>query len=681
MSYSDVQNNQSTSKFALVRIEPARWMNDLLTNAGGGIYTATLNGFVVSQVKENGTNLSRVSTVSGSGQYSFNEQTGAISIYPASAPSSSNSIVVFYYLFYTSQRTRSTNEDPEDSTTSIRDWLPRIETSPSVNQSIENITDGFFEIDSSTIQLINNLSEFNNYLTIYDSFYNKEVKIWYCIDSTDNIQKAFIGFVSRLSLEKNKVFLAVKNNFSRISLPALMGDSRAYNYWNLQDYSTLDPSKNSEPIPFYFGRVSRYHHRSIGSQTTAYALDPTSLPEAVCLVYSDRTDTDKNRSWGLGRVSQYGLQEDIYSISTVFHASSYTRLTISNPNTLFAGDVIKLLIGSAGTEYQRVLYVDSSNSYVFVDKATVATYTSLTCKGVSVVINQSGDNPSGWFYPYENRDYTIQFEATDSGNSLVKIVFANNFESSFAGIQVLNPSEHTIHYRLKPKNSKAGHAETLKYILSKVGGLTTSDQTFTDAESDLVTNAAFSIPYFDETDFSDYKDYIGTLLQSTLGFLTLNNNFQVEYRLFGTPSSSGTSITSHQILKDSMKAEIEYEDLIDQIVSYNPHFASVENASLSGASASSNKAKYLHGADRTIRFRHVVESMSTRITSILNLRSNRKVKYSMTTKTIALNSVVGDDYRLEYKLIDSTSSAMCKLIRADKKSNETSIILDDFYGV
>lgn len=681
MTYSQVQNNQSTRKFALVRIEPARWVNDLLTSIGGGIYTVTMSGFIVSQIKENGTSLTRVSTVSGAGQYSFNEQTGLLTIYPTSAPSSSNSIIVFYYLFYTTQRTRSTNEDPEDSTTSIRDWLPRIEQSPSVNQSIENITSGFFEVDSSSIEIINNENEFNSYLSVYDSFYNKEVKIWFCIEDTDNIQKAFAGFVVALSLRGEKVSLTIQNNFARITLPAMMGDSRTYNYWNTQDYSTMQPDKNGLPIPFYFGRVSRYHQRSIGSAVTSYALDLSSLPEAVCLVYSDRTDTDKNRSWGIGRVSQYGLQEDIYSISTVFHAASYTRLTVTNPSTVIAGDVVTLLIGSSGTEYQRVLFVDSSNSFVYIDKSSVVTFTSMRIKGLSICVSQNGiDDKSGWYYIMD-RDYTIQFSATDSGNSLVSIVFANNFEANFTGMQVLSPTDHTVHYRLKPKHSKAGHAETLKLILSKVGGLDINDQSFSNAESELVTNAAFSIPYFDEQDFANYSEYVGLLLESTLGYLTLNNNFEVEYKLFQTPSSSGTSITSHQILRDTMGVDIDYHDLVDQIVAYNPHFASVEYSYLSGVSASSNKAKYLHGLDKTIRFRHIVESMGTRISSILNLKSNRKATYRMTTKTIALNSVVGDDYNLEYNIIDASSSSACKLVRAEKKSFETTIALQDFYGV
>lgn len=684
MTYSSEKDNQSSRKFSLVRIEPARWINDSLTNNGDGTYSVTLQNFIISKVQENGVNLTLVTTSPGNGEYAYNESSSVLTINPINSPSSTNSIVAFYYLFYTSQRTRSTTQDPEDSSTTTRDWLPRIETSPSVSQSVENIDKGFFEIDSSKIDLINNNGEFNTYLSDHDSFFNKEVKAWFCIDDTSNIQKAFFGLITSINLTKRIVTLNIENNFSKISLPATMGDSRQYTYFNAQDYSSLDPAKAGTPIPFFFGRTSRYHLRDVSSSdATAFSLDLSSMPEAVCTVYSASSGTDKNRVWGLGRIASSGLQQDVYSISTSFHGNpQYTRLTITNPSTIFAGDVGKCLIGSSGTEYVRVMSVDSANSYVFLDKTSVVSFTSLTLNGVSIGVAQDGDNKLKWYYPYEGRDYTIGYETTEAGNSYVKITFANNFEANLVPFQTLNPSDHQVKFRVKPKHSKAGHGETLRYILSKVGGLSLNESTFSAADTSLVTNVAFSIPFFDESDFADYTKYVGELLQSTFGYLRLNNSFEVEYGLFDTPSSSGTSITNAQIIYDSMQTEIDYKDLVDQIVAYNPHYSSADgHADQSGVSASSNKAKYLHGIDRTTRFVHVLESMSTRLTGIMNSRSSRKGTYKLETKTLNLDSLIGQDYVLAYNTIDGNSTAPCKIVRMDKSPGKVGLILSDLVGV
>lgn len=679
MSFISEQNNQSSSKFSLVRIEPARWTNDDLADQGDGTYQVTLSGFIVSKVLENGTELTLTTGTPVQGEYSFNDLTGLLTVYPTLAPSATNSIVAFHYLFYTSRRTRSTTEDPEDSTTPTRDWLPRITESPKVNQSIENLQEGWFEIDGSSVNLINNDNEFNRYLNDNSSFKNKEVKIWFCIDSTENIQKAFFGKITEIDLKIRSVSLTVKNNYIALAEPALMGDSKAYCYWNTQDWNDLDPNKASLPILFHFGKASRYKTNLVNrSDLSSFVLNLDEMPEAVCTVYSNLTSTSKNRTWGLGRINGAGLQQNVYSVLTSYHGDAqYTRLTIAESTSIFIGDNGKVL--GSGTEWVRVISVDSDNSFVYLDKTSVDSWNSLTINGVSIGIDQLG--LPNWYYPFEERDYDINYITTDSNNSLVQVTFKNNFESNLTNMEVLNPSEHLVRYRLKPKFSEVSHGKALQYLLGKVDGLTLNTSTFDGADNQEEMNLVFSIPNFDESDFAEYTKYLGDILQSTFGYLRLNNDFGIDYELISSISSGGTEITDHDIKEDDFRARINYQDIINEIVAYNPHYSSTDHHSFSGGSLSSNKAKHLHGVNKTIRFRHVLESVSTRLQTILNYKSNRKVRYSIDTKQINLNSLVGQNLTLSYLPIDGESTSAVKIMAIDKSPMGTSLVLDDFIGV
>ena len=204
-NFSTIKNNQGSLKINLVRIEPARYLNNLLASIGGGQYTVTLSSFVISKIEENGSLLSLVTTSPNTGEYSFNELTGLLTINPSAAPSSTNAIVMFYYLFYTSNKFRVISQDPENSATTERDWLPRIVNPPSIMYNLEDVTEGVLSISSSQLTLINDASEFQQYLTGDDSFNLKEIKVWFALDDVENIHKIFDGRVLDVKLSTDRV--------------------------------------------------------------------------------------------------------------------------------------------------------------------------------------------------------------------------------------------------------------------------------------------------------------------------------------------------------------------------------------------------------------------------------------------------------------------------------------------
>ena len=106
-------------------------------------------------------------------------------------------------------------------------------------------------------------------------------------------------------------------------------------------------------------------------------------------------------------------------------------------------------------------------------------------------------------------------------------------------------------------------------------GLTVNTASITQADSDFSSEVVFSIPSFNESDVNNSKKYLENILKSTMGFVSLNNDFEIEYHLFKTPSN-GSSITDVDKKKSSMSIEISYLDIVQQIIAYNTNYSSLE---------------------------------------------------------------------------------------------------------
>ncbi len=679
-NFSTIKNNQASQKFFLVRLEPARYMNDLLSLDSGGIYQATLTGFVFSKVQANGTDLTKVTTVANSGEWSYNETTGVFRVY--SAPSSSNIIVAFYYLFYTGERFRVVYQDPEDTATTLRDWEPKLKKSPSLVSSIDQVINGKLQISPSSLAIINDSHEFQEYLTGNDSFYNKGIKIWTCLDSTDNIKKAYEGRITGLSLSRTEVNLKFEDNLSILSLPALMADNSASTYYNLQDNASLDPQKNSKPIPFFFGKVSRYQLKRVlvTNLTDARLLDPESLYEAVCTNFNASISNTNNREWGIGRTKD-GFLDFGFTPSAISQAdANFTRLdcNAAQVSKIFIGDTF--VISNAGTPYYfMVWHVDRVSNYIYCTKdANVLTGDSVaTNKAPSLVIQRDASNVHYCLY---GRDYTATESATSGGNKYLKITFTNNFEANHTGLLAIDPTQHKVLFRVKPDQTNIKHGSVLKFLLEKAG-LTVNSSSVTTANSSLDVNANFSIPQFDESDYSEYYKYIELILSSTLAYITLNNSFEIEYKLFSTPSST-TQITDTDILQGSFDTEINYKDIVSQIIAYNPHYSSPETTATSSDSETSLKAQYLHGVNKTVRFRHVLEDITGRIESIMKVRRERYATYEFDSKIINIDSILGDEFLLvKSGLLGGDSSKSVKIMEIQKGIESTQLTATDLYNL
>lgn len=677
-NFTSIQNNQASTKFLLVRLEPARCLNSYLTLDSGSIYETTFN-FNLSRILVNGTLYTKVVGTPTSTQYSFDETTRELKIFLSGTPSSSVVVVAYHYLFYTGSQFRVLGEDPETPLVNLREWEPRIDTPPTIDQSIQNILNGILSISSSSLSIINNDQDFEQYISDNDSFYNKKILIWQCLDSTDNIKKIFSGKITSLSVSATRVVFNINDDSASLQTPCTMGDSSELYFTN--DYFTnIDPNKEGQPVRFIFGSSSRYKTiaDSLATLTTAQRLDPDFMNQAVCTNFTTSISTSNNRDFGLCRTGANGFQTFGFTPSAVDNSDpSFTKLTGN------ASQIEKITIGDtfstsgSGTYYGRVIYVDRVSNYIYSTPmpSFILTDSVVTNNCPSVVIKYT----SGTYYPLYGRDYTASVATTSGGNKLLSITFTNNFEATLS-MATLNPQSMTVAYKVKPLHADQLHGFILKDLLES-SGLTVNSASITSMNTLFDVNGAFSVPFFDESDYSPYYKYIQELLQSTLGYIFLNNSFEIQYGLFTTPTST-TEITESDILAGSYNINIAYEDIVTMVVGYNPHFSSSEYIASSSASAENNISSYLHGVNKTTRFRHLLEDFTGKITDHINLRSERFTEYNFTTKQLNYLSNIGDDYLLSgLGLPNQDTTRSVKILSINKSTNQTSVRASDLLNI
>ena len=672
-NFTTLQNNQASTKILLARIEPARYVNSGLTLTSGTTYTMTFP-YDISQVQETSVPLTKVTGIPTVGQYSYNETTKLLTVTLNAVISDTNPITVYYYIFYTTDRVRTIGRDPEIPGADLRDWEPRLKGSPSFEQDIRNILDGIMSISSSALSLINNESEFEQYCSDNDSFYNKAVEIWHVLDGIDNIKKLFKGFITSLSVNRSSVRLSVKDNLSLLTNPALMGDT--VTYYTSSHFTKVEPSKEGLPIPYFFGTASRHQlaSESITGLPNAQKLNHVAQPIAVCTNYSTDIATTNNREYHLGRVGSGGIQSFGFTPSNVDQTSpDFTRLdgTASEISHILIGDNFQ--VSGSGLYECRVFYIDRSLNYIYITKHAGIILTDIINDNSAPGITIKQDNVV--YYPMYGRDYTSSLVPLVGGNSIIKVTFFDNFEPGI-GMTALDPQVSEVRYRIKPESANQLHGTIVNEMLIKAG-ISVNASTITAANLAFAVNGNFSIPYFDQNDFSNYTKYLEELLQSVIGYIHLDNDFTISYDLFTAPSSS-TETTDIDIIQETYGFSFDYNDIVTNIICFNPHHNSSEVNAKTSVTVNSEKAKVLHGVNVTTRFRHVLEDYTTKASELLNVRSERFARYEYVSKQQNYISEIGDDVLLKKNGIPGQDpSRAVKILGLNKSVNQTTVTATD----
>ena len=713
-----------SERFMLVRLTPARYVSETLASEGSGVYGMTFN-YPVARVERNGVTLTETaSTPPGTNDHWYhNETDGTFKVKLASAPNgTTNVIVVYYYLFYTGHRQRTAWETPTDNTTPSRAWEPRLSRYPVIKQSIKNAISGVFSVQVSGLDIINTDYAFQEYLTDNDSFSQKAVDIWMGIDSTSNVKLVFSGRISRVSYDKTKVSLQVLDAFDALTQPAFMGDTsdEAYFFAHSGSFPDMYYADHGKPVPYMVGtsRVT-YANSPVteggsGTGILTYNIDYQRSHKAVCTDYSNEiATTSTNRTWGLCRTSgdlktlsfgtytngsfgRSGLAPYFYYGHTRWHL-----IITTNAHNLEPGDSFRWTHASVAAGANRhaiVLHTTPTVITCFVpnhstiDGGNVSGtgFTFTANSAPAIAIHSQADNQT-YLLAYE-LDFTVGTTTTSGGNKYHYIVLNNNFEGGTnaymdgtafhegpggtGNMSTLDPTRDTVAFRVTeaPKT----HGTAMQQLL-EAAGLTVDSASITAADSDVSATCAFSIPFFDETGYGPYRKYAEAIATATLGYVKLGSDGEVEYETL-TGAEAGTEQTTHTVLRDTLSANIEYADVVTELLAENPHYQTEIGAA--SVSEASTKAQYLHGINNKQVFRHVLKDISGRLPDILALRSNRRVTYKFDNAVATINAELGEAATLTHPAVAGGDGTVnVKLITLDLNTDDISVEATDLLGL
>jgi hypothetical protein len=691
MTFATAKLNQSSKKGFLVRIEPARYVNDDLSAGGGGDYTVTLSGFVVSRVLESGTELTEVSGSPANGEYSFNETTGVLTIDPTNAPSGTNPIVVYHYLFFTNEIYRRWYEDPDDTGTAIREWQPRLQGDIATDQSVKNVLAGVFSLRQINISVINADSYIQPYLGSDDSFYKKSCKVWMFIDEISNKQKIYEGIINNISFTKNMFRMNVEDIFSVLDKPAYMGDTYTDVYMTKDQWPSMLADDEGLPIPFMLCNVSRY--KTI-TDTYGFKVDGASLYRAYISAFNATISTTNNREWVTCRSPDQNAPSTAKFVTALVIDNTnpnYTVVDVSTADIAHLQITDNILVRESSIDYyHRIIDIDryplSGNpSFTITKQAGITTAASFERPVISTVVVDDGTAQYICLY---NRDYTVSAFFTSGSNTYYRIIFTNNFEANHAGLTALDPSLHTVTYKASPSDIKTSEFPSLagRKVIQKmlnIIGITTKDSTFQDISTE---QCAFSIPKYNEFDYGNYYSYIADILKSLFGFVFLSKNFEAEFGSFGVAPGSTTELNDDNVLEDTFNCKIEYKDIVNTITFKNEHYIAENLATASALNPSPNptktqdKSKYLHDYDKATVYEHVLENMSTSNLgeNISKILRNRKAIYSVTTKTFNLDTEIGDSFKLVNDwLLGGSADVSAKTLRTRQGMDNSLLEMSD----
>lgn len=699
MTIAEIKTGLSAERIALVRVTAARNLGADLLPLGGGVYGATYDSrYIFFHVYRNGTLLTRdTSAPTVNNHWYYDEDTSTFQIKLAGAPDNTTNVVIGNFLFYLTNGVSRDLIDPEIGTTTRR-WDPLLKVPPSVSVGINNQLVGIFTIQAAPISIIDAAGSMREFFIDSDTtFYRQQVKIWYALDDftdPDNQQLVYDGLTVSASIRGSDITLNTVDNFEKLDQPALMGDTQDEAYWfrSANSFPDLDARKNGKPIPMILGKWSRWSVEP-DFLSNGENLDYKYMYEAALTSYTSTLSTSDNREWGLCR-TRNGFRSQVYgAINAVSGAGPSTLRSITYLQAVWdtmdveIGDTVRLQEGAVD-EYARVVIIqqltgpDRVSVSFLTDNAVVftAAVTITGNAGPSVVITDGTEK----YFLRHGRDFTVSSTATSGGNDYHYITLVNNFEANFSGLTMLDPSKHQVFYRARVDYSDSTHADIVEALCSSAG-MSTDATTFAAAESDLNVNVRFSIPYFDESDFRSYRDYIADIASSAMSVVYPNNDFEVAYSVLEVPDTAEFDVDQF-IYLGSDSIDIEYQDIVTRIDAYNPHIFdrfSIDDTDTSAASAENPASSYLNDIDNPVRFRHVLETITDRIDAMIDIKSVRRAIYTFVTSMINIDSEIYDSITILPRLNEQAglTATPVRITQLDKGVHSTTVKATDLVGL
>lgn len=724
-NYSTLIQERSSHKFYLVRIRPARNITSLLSLYSGTTYEMTFDVPYLPKLEVNGSDYTKVSSATpSSGQFYFNRDTKLLRV-NLGAALTTQIVVGFYYLFFTNDIYRRANEEPVALTGEFFDFDPRIASDPGFSMNQKNVMFGTISINSTSLDLKNTDKYFQTYLTDNDSFYNKEIVFWHCIDSVDNVAQVYKGTISDYSLSNDLFQLSIDSEFKAFQKTKFSSFSFDQSFFLNSTYTDMDDLYNLKPIRRMIQRLSKCESNSdpyapalsaavrAGADTrfagASYLRLTGETYQAINL--DTGTGTTQNRVWGcyIGETNSQNYSATVSSV--VAHI----------PNTAFGWNLYDVAFSNAA-DYENIFVGDTLTSntvpnypmhvmgrgpgYFLIARHAGGALSNgdiLTRPEISQVQIECSDiqkNGENLFLPLvHGTDYTI----ASIGGNLRTINLVANFEAAFAEFTAVKASienNYIVRYvaHTNTTTDNLNHAKYLKGLIEELG-LSTNAASFTTAGSEA-TLLNFTIPFFGDEQMPTYLDVIEKILESTGGYITLNNSNEIEYHLISAPTSP--SVVSEDVfIKGSLTQSLDFNDVYSTIKFKNNHGSiynyKARNAGVRAGSGiylaypylptiemnqeTDSSVTYLHGIARTLELENILDGYysTTAFDRVKKLRFHRIGKYRFRTK-INSESILGDSFQLSTDRLMGSNTKDVRLFSKTQRKVDSELEGYDLLG-
>jgi hypothetical protein len=654
LTFATEKEKPASERFMLIRVGIRKEITGDLVHVGGGIYRYTYTKFPgevyrsypsdLSINTPSDTKLTKVlSYPPASNEYTLDESENEIFV------EKSSGLYKFFtveYLHFTGTTQKDAPRDPTTAETSVP-WLALVSSYPSVTMSIADITAGVFSISDTEIELINEGNWIAEYTSGSSTLYRQEVKIWLCINDSSNSKLIFTGETASIAISNGKVKINVLDSFNKLQKKAQFQTINSKSVANVDYYY---PSYTVSFRPQDDGKPFLRHLQKVGIHD--FGLNVGTVSE---------TSKFFNGIYGSGFQPFVGAFRRVYcgflnandaspttlktqSIGSVTSTSTsglIRTFNVTSHSNLYYGQNVEW-VESSVTYYAVIVEIVSSTQFRVFGTSPASTSSVFTARKAFALYLRSGNTTVNLI---QNRDYTL----SDSGGFIVASLSAT-FESNFSSIFTPDPfdpnKDNFAYYAVS--NEDLNHANVLKKLV-EASGMVANSASFSAAASALVVNTCFTIPFMGSGDIGTYTDYASKILESTGGYLTVNDSGEIEYKFF---TALSPTITLEKKDYSDFSALVEYQDIYSTIEATNPHFNNSQLLySSSGGDTSrtikiDESSELIYRAGKTKYITHVLESMSGSIDRVSKLNSVRRAKYSFSVAASISDLKLGDQLRI-----------------------------------
>jgi len=690
LSYSDNLDNEGIKSQFLAVFKPRRIASTTWTLISGTKYSQSFDFGTAVILDVDGTEKTlATSSALSDGDWYYDKDSELIYIDIGSDPASDTVVITYEIYFGTFDAHFPRIPTAAPSATNFYVYYePMITNPPQIQSTSSDSLFGFLPTQSTQISMSNATHLFEKH--VYDSSFNlADIDIYHYLGelTTDNVKLIFQAVTKKPSyndrtvvfnlLDRTDVFNTAYRNPTGIS------------FYNTTRFPNLDPVFDRRPIRKVYGVVQGFIPVNIDFNKTA--------------------TTSNNRTWiciadnsNLGSVS---------ATVPASPASTSTRTYVDDTTGLRVDDSVWIdsSAGAGSDEYPIITGVGAN----YIDHATItnpAASASVVKRSFVGNLTLFKDNVA--YSLLYGRDYD---EYTDGTNKVAGFTLTNNFEANHSIAVPLEPFDVLYGRIYGQKNtttlgggafgsdsSTTGNltqAVVIFFDLLKNLGLPESvidTATFTALQGTNTDEIGLAIPEFSINDFPNYKTIINRINQSILGKIFVDDDNKWTLRLTGPAAAVDKTIEDDEILRNTFRYELDYQDIIsDIIVQYAGREINEKHAagsdSFSRVTSSSETAEYLHKIQkqRTFTSVHFIESEAQTLADHLKFAlGDRQGNIRFQTKNRFFGSELGDNIKVSRPRLpgfdydkDTARERETVVISTDKSLNQINIETTDQKGI